>query len=87
VTRRYAGGVVRRQSVRRQLVRRALDVFETEPLPASHPLWERPDLLITPHVAGVGPHADERRFAVLLENDRFAAGSELINVVNKTLWF
>lgn len=66
----------------------ALDVFEPEPLPTDHPLWTRPDVLITPHVAGVGPHADERRFAVLLENARrFAAGRELINVVDKASWF
>jgi phosphoglycerate dehydrogenase-like enzyme len=66
----------------------ALDVFETEPLPADHPLWRRPGVLITPHVAGAGPHAPERRYAVLLENcRRFVAGQELINVVDKTNWF
>ncbi|MEV6158123.1 D-2-hydroxyacid dehydrogenase [Nonomuraea sp. NPDC052129] len=66
----------------------ALDVFETEPLPADHPLWRRPDVLITPHVAGVGPHASERCFAVLLENARrFVAGRELINVVDKSEWY
>ncbi|WP_173138586.1 D-2-hydroxyacid dehydrogenase [Kibdelosporangium persicum] len=65
----------------------ALDVFETEPLPADHPLWTRPDVLITPHVAGAGPHAEERRFAVLAENvKRFAAGDRLINVVDKAHW-
>jgi phosphoglycerate dehydrogenase-like enzyme len=65
----------------------ALDVFETEPLPDSHPLWRRADVLITPHVAGSGPHADERRFAVLLENARrFADGQPLINVVDKEQW-
>jgi phosphoglycerate dehydrogenase-like enzyme len=65
----------------------ALDVFDPEPLPAGHPLWQRPDVLITPHVAGAGPHADERRFAVLLENSkRFARGEDLINVVDKRLW-
>jgi phosphoglycerate dehydrogenase-like enzyme len=66
----------------------ALDVFETEPLPADHPLWRRPEVLITPHVAGVGPHEAERRFAVLLENARrFVAGDNLINVVDKSQWF
>lgn len=66
----------------------ALDVYETEPLPAGHPLWTREDVLLTPHVAGAGPHADERRFAVLVENAaRFADGRELINVVDKTEWF
>ncbi|MEV0353327.1 D-2-hydroxyacid dehydrogenase [Nonomuraea sp. NPDC050680] len=66
----------------------ALDVFEPEPLPADHPLWRRPDVIITPHVAGVGPHASERCFAVLLENARrFVAGRELINVVDKSEWY
>ncbi|WHT16554.1 D-2-hydroxyacid dehydrogenase [Crossiella sp. CA-258035] len=65
----------------------ALDVFEQEPLPADHPLWRRADVLLTPHVAGVGPHADSRRFAVLLENaKRFAAGAELVNLVDKAQW-
>ncbi|GAB3938380.1 D-2-hydroxyacid dehydrogenase [Kribbella albertanoniae] len=66
----------------------ALDVFETEPLPPAHPLWSRPDVLITPHVAGAGPHAAERRFAVLLENTRrFLAGDPLINQVDKAQRF
>ncbi|WP_405063884.1 D-2-hydroxyacid dehydrogenase [Kribbella sp. NBC_01505] len=66
----------------------ALDVFETEPLPPNHPLWARPDVLITPHVAGAGPHAAERRFAVLLENTRrFLAGDPLINQVDKAQRF
>jgi phosphoglycerate dehydrogenase-like enzyme len=66
----------------------ALDVFETEPLAATHPLWQREDVLITPHVAGAGPHSEERRFAVLLENARrFATGQSLINVVDKANWF
>lgn len=66
----------------------ALDVYETEPLPADHPLWTCENVLLTPHVAGAGPHADERRFAVLAENAvRFAEGRELINVVDKAQWF
>ncbi|MGC4940286.1 D-2-hydroxyacid dehydrogenase [Kribbella sp. DT2] len=66
----------------------ALDVYETEPLPADHSLWHRPNVLLTPHVAGAGPHATERRYAVLVENcRRFLAGDELINVVDKSQWF
>jgi phosphoglycerate dehydrogenase-like enzyme len=65
-----------------------LDVFEQEPLPADHPLWTMPGVLITPHTAGFGPHLDERRFGVLLDNARrFLAGQPLRNVVDKTNWF
>ncbi|HTU56716.1 MAG TPA: D-2-hydroxyacid dehydrogenase [Acetobacteraceae bacterium] len=65
-----------------------LDVFETEPLPSSHPLWTLPGVLITPHTAGYGPHLDERRFAILRDNCRaFAAGAPLRNLVDKSSWF
>ena len=33
----------------------ALDVFETEPLPADSPLWDEPRILISPHAAGGRP--------------------------------
>jgi len=65
-----------------------LDVFETEPLPAEHPLWTAPGVLLTPHVADSGPYLNERRYGVLLENcRRFAAGEPLLNVVDKERWF
>ncbi len=65
-----------------------LDVFEQEPLPADHPLWTMPNVLLTPHVAGHGPYLDERRFEVLADNARrFAAGEPLRNVVDKANWF
>ena len=66
----------------------ALDVFEEEPLPAAHPLWTMPGVLITPHTAGYGPHLDERRFAIVMDNcRRFLAGEPLRNVVDKASWF
>lgn len=66
----------------------ALDVYEIEPLPADHPLWTAPNLLMTPHSAGFGPYLDDRRRDVLVENaKRFAAGQPLINVVDKAHWF
>jgi phosphoglycerate dehydrogenase-like enzyme len=66
----------------------ALDVYEIEPLPTDHPLWDAPNLLMTPHSAGFGPYLDDRRRDVLVENaKRFAAGEPLVNVVNKALWF
>jgi phosphoglycerate dehydrogenase-like enzyme len=66
----------------------ALDVFEQEPLPADHPLWTLPNVLLTPHTAGFGPYLDERRFEILLDNcRRFLAGQPLRNVVDKASWF
>ena len=66
----------------------ALDVFEIEPLPADHPLWDAPGMIITPHVAGAGPYLDERRAEVFLDNCvRFNEGRPLRNVVDKARWF
>ena len=65
-----------------------LDVFEQEPLPADHPLWTLPGVLITPHTAGFGPYLDDRRFDILLDNcQRFIKGQPLRNVVDKPRWF
>jgi phosphoglycerate dehydrogenase-like enzyme len=67
-----------------------LDVFEVEPLPDDHPLWAMPNVIVTPHTAGVnaGGHVDARRRAVVLDNlRRFVAGAPLHNVVDKTKWF
>lgn len=66
----------------------ALDVYEQEPLPADHPLWGTPNVLMTPHMAGYGPYLDDRRFEILRDNCRaFAAGQALRNRVDKASWF
>ena len=67
----------------------ALDVFETEPLPADHPLWGLPNVILTPHIAVKdAANTDERRFALLLDNARrFAQGQPLRNVVDKAAWY
>ena len=60
----------------------ALDVTDPEPLPAGHPLWHAPGVLISPHVGGASsaftPRADRLIAAQLA---RFAAGQPLANVV------
>lgn len=60
-----------------------LDVFPEEPLPADSPLWESPNVIISPHVAGFSPHYAERAFALLKENvARYLEGEELLNRVD-----
>lgn len=59
-----------------------LDVTEPEPLPADSPLWQRDDVIITPHVAGRGGER-ERHTVLLIENlKRYIAGDQLLNVVD-----
>jgi phosphoglycerate dehydrogenase-like enzyme len=71
-----------------QLAGAALDVFEEEPLPPSHPLWEAPNVLITPHVGVTGPYFEERQYLVVVDNARrFVAGRPLVNLVDKTRWY
>ena len=63
-------------------LRAALDVTDPEPLPADHPLWDSPGVLITPHVAGGAAafYPAAARF-VAAQVRRFAAGEPLENVV------
>lgn len=66
----------------------ALDVYEQEPLPANHALWQMPGVILTPHVAGRGPYLDERRYEIIAENVRaFGQGTPLRNPVDKAAWF
>ena len=72
----------------RQIAGAGLDVFEDEPLPADHPLWSEPNVLLTPHTAGYGPFLDDRRQAIIIDNARrFVRGEPLLNIVDKAHWF
>jgi phosphoglycerate dehydrogenase-like enzyme len=65
-----------------------LDVTDPEPLPDGHPLWSRPNCLITPHVAGYGPTAMAALAARVSENvRRFCAGEPLLGVVDPELGY
>ncbi len=63
-----------------------LDVTDPEPLPAGHPLWSLPNVLISPHVAGDSPAATERAFTLAGDQiRRLAAGEPLLNQVARYL--
>ncbi len=70
------------QELRAGRLRAALDVTDPEPLPPDHALWELPNVLITPHMAGDSPASRIRSFELAGDQiRRFAAGEPLLNEV------
>ena len=64
-------------------IRAALDVTDPEPLPADHPLWQTPGVLISPHVRGVTTAFTPRAIVLLREQiSAFVGERPLRNVVN-----
>lgn len=67
----------------RRLRGAALDVFGTEPLPAGHPFWSHPRVLVSPHVSAVSGRFWERETALIVDNIRsYLAGAPLTNLVD-----
>src|SRR5207248_142293 len=61
----------------------ALDVFATEPLPAQSPLWDLPNVLITPHTAALSVRENERIVQLFIKNlRRYIRGEPLLNRVD-----
>jgi len=74
------------EELRAGRLRAALDVHEVEPLPAEHPLWELPNVLVSPHMAGESPATTIRAFELAGDQvRRFARGEPLINEVARYL--
>lgn len=63
-------------------IRAAVDVTDPEPLPTGHPLWQCPNLLITPHIGGSSPQFGQRSLTIAAgELCRYMRGEPLRNVV------
>lgn len=66
-----------------QIAGAGLDVTDPEPLPADHPLWTTPRVIITPHVAAISTETIGRIQALVAENlRRYVAGEPLLSVVD-----
>ena len=65
-----------------------LDVYSSEPLSETSPLWSLPNVILTPHIAGLRDDYDLLTVQLFCKNlKRFLAGKELLNVVDKVKGF
>jgi phosphoglycerate dehydrogenase-like enzyme len=67
----------------------ALDTHFAYPLPPDHPLWQFPNVILTPHISGSDrtPQFPERMGDLFVQNvKRFLAGQPLLNVVTPVEW-
>ena len=66
----------------------ALDVFETEPLPPSSPLWELDNVIVSPHIAALSAHENERIVELFRDNlHRLVAGEPLHNRIDPDVFY
>jgi phosphoglycerate dehydrogenase-like enzyme len=79
------GGIVKNSALKaalqeKKLAGAALDVFEQEPLPKDNPMWDTPNLIVSPHIAGVSLHYNERSVNLIIENlKRYLNNTNLLN--------
>jgi phosphoglycerate dehydrogenase-like enzyme len=72
------------QALRHERITAAVDVTDPEPLPADHPLWRAPGVLISPHVGGnTSAFLPRARRLVVDQVRRYAAGEPLLNVMQR----
>jgi phosphoglycerate dehydrogenase-like enzyme len=83
------GGIVDEEALADSLKRghlggAALDVFDQEPLPPESPLWDTPNLLVSPHMAGLSGDYLDRALEIFFENlGRLERGERLRNAVDR----
>ncbi|WP_371069206.1 D-2-hydroxyacid dehydrogenase [Sediminibacillus sp. JSM 1682029] len=68
---------------RGEIAHAILDVFEQEPLPADHPLWDHKKVTMTPHVSGASPEYLPRAMDIFEENlEKYVSGDrKLVNAI------
>jgi phosphoglycerate dehydrogenase-like enzyme len=70
------------QALASRHIRAALDVTDPEPLPAGHPLWKSPGLLLTPHIAGSSPLFLEKVYVFIGQQlAKLLRGEEPANII------
>jgi glyoxylate/hydroxypyruvate reductase A len=68
----------------RRIAGAVLDVFTTEPLPAEHPFWITPGIVVLPHVGGLHPDRDSLVAALWVDNvRRFLSDRPLLQLVDR----
>ena len=66
-----------------QIAGAALDVYPEEPLPEHNPLWKLPNVILTPHIAGVSRDYNQRAVALFEGNlDRYLDGKNPLNLID-----
>jgi phosphoglycerate dehydrogenase-like enzyme len=72
----------------RRIAGAALDVFKTRPLPGDSPLWDMPNVVITPHIGGYVAEYEDYVMPIVVDNMRhFLAGrtGDMRNIVARAL--
>jgi glyoxylate/hydroxypyruvate reductase A len=63
----------------------ALDVFATEPLPDDSPMWDLPNVIVSPHSASTVAAENRRIVDIFLENlQRFLDGRPMVNAFDRS---